>query len=165
MCQQSNMKFKNSKIQKFENSKLKKKKWLIDNTRKWGQLMRINTSITRPCVVIQSAAKIISTHPIIFIHWWLGYIAKGILYRGDDLQTTSTWTTKLYLVSFEENPPLDSHKQNTTCCMICGRNSTYNASYSPFSLSTTNITHNGGGSKQVDPRLTLYKGVNPIHPS
>ena len=33
MCQQSNMKFKNSKIQKFENSKLKKKK-MIDRQHK-----------------------------------------------------------------------------------------------------------------------------------
>ena len=27
----------------------------------------------------------------------------------------------------------------------------------PFSLLTTHITHDGGGSKQVDPLLTLYK--------
>ena len=126
--------------------------------------MRINTSITRPCVVVQSAAKIISTHPIIFIHWWLGYIAKGILYRWDDLQTTSTWTAKLYLVSFVENPPLDSQNQNKTRCLIRGRNSTYNASYNPFSLSTSNITHDGGGSKQVDPRLTLYKRSKSYSP-
>ena len=41
-----------------------------------------------------------------------------------------------------------------------GRNSTCNTPYSPFSLSTTNITHDGGGpngSKQVDSHLTLYK--------
>ena len=41
--------------------------------------------------------------------------------------------------------------------MICGRNFIYNVPYDPFSLSTASITHNGNGSKQVDPRLTLYK--------
>ena len=157
------MKFKNSKIWKF---KIKKKKndWLTDNTRTKGQLMEINTSITRPCVIVQSIAKIVSTHPIILVHWWLGYIVKGVLYRQDDLQMTSTWTTKLYLVSFVENLALDSHKQNMTRCMIRGRNSTYNAPYSPFSLSTTNITHDGGGLKQVDPHLTLYKRSKSYSP-
>ena len=60
-------------------------------------------------------------------------------------------------MSFEENPPLDSHKQNTTHCMIRERNSMYDAPCNPFSLSTTNITHDDNGSKQVDPCLTLYK--------
>ena len=41
--------------------------------------------------------------------------------------------------------------------MIWGRNSLYNASCNPFSLITAYITHDGNGSKQVDPRLTLYK--------
>ena len=77
---------------------------------------------------------------------------------------TSTWMTKLYLVSFVENSPLDSHEQNMTRCMICGRNSTYNAPYSPFSLSTANITHDGGGSKQVDLHLTLYKRIKSYSP-
>ena len=58
---------------------------------------------------------------------------------------------------FEENPPLDSPEQNTTRCMIRGRNSMYDAPCNPFSLSNTNITHDDNGSKQVDPRLTLYK--------
>ena len=41
--------------------------------------------------------------------------------------------------------------------MIRGRNSMYDASCNPFSLITANITHDGNGSKQVDPRLSLYK--------
>ena len=41
--------------------------------------------------------------------------------------------------------------------MIRGRNSMYDASCNPFSLITANITHDGNGSKQVDPHLSLYK--------
>ena len=84
-------------------------------------------------------------------------MSLSTLHRRVYLQTTSTWTNKIYLVSFVENPPLNSHKQNMTCCLIRGRNSTYYAPYSPFFLSITNITHDGNGSKQVDPLLTLYK--------
>ena len=84
-------------------------------------------------------------------------MSLSTLHRRVYLQTTSTWTNKIYLVSFVENPPLDSHKQNMTRCLIRGRNSMYHAPYSPFSLSITNITHDGNGSKQVDPHLTLYK--------
>ena len=41
--------------------------------------------------------------------------------------------------------------------MMHGRNSTYNTP-----LSTAYITHDGDGSEQVDPRLTLYK-KNKFH--
>ena len=91
------------------------------------------------------------------IHRQPSHATKRILHTRVYLQTTCTWTSESYLVSFIENPPLDSYEQNMTCCMIRGRNSTYDAPCNPFSLSTANITHDGSGSKQVDPRLTVYK--------
>ena len=124
--------------------------------------MEINTSISRPCVVVQRKPHLYQLiqereHIKTLVRRRPSHTAKEALHRQVYLQMTGTWTNKIYLISFVENPPLDSGKQNTTCCLIRGRNSTYYAPYSPFSPSTINITHDGDGSKQVDPRQTLYK--------
>ena len=124
--------------------------------------MEIYTSITRSCVVVQRKPHLYQLAQEqeqikILVHGRPSHTVKGALHRRVNLQTTCTWMNKIYLVSFVENSPLDSHKQNTTCCLIRGRNSTYLASYNPFFSSNTNITHDGDGSKRVDPRLTLYK--------
>ena len=115
-------------------------------------MMGINTSITRPCVIVHILTMPISSHPRTRTDTNTRLLITEKYDEGSSLwmslsRRSYTWMIKLYLVNSTRNSPKVLHKQSTTRCLIRGRNFIHLVPHTPFSSLTTNTTHDGDRSQ------------------